>query len=250
MKRHSLDQIEKVLERFVHWLQQYGETSWDHQTYFASSIGRRAKALYYRNKALGTMAVAPMILSEALAPSARRLFSERVRFPIADAHYAMGFALQARAQDDPRFHAHAIRFLAELEKSRCPGYQTFCWGYPFDWETRNGTICRGTPLITSTPYVYEAFREVYELDRDPRWRTVMRSMVRHVTEDIRDYTFSNSASTCSYTPFDKGGVVNASAYRAAMLTCASVDFNEPRYWEIAQRNLNFVLETQRTDGSW
>jgi hypothetical protein len=96
MKEIPRGQIERVLERFVEWLERYGETSWDHQTYFASPVGRRAKALYYRNKALGTMAVAPMILSEALAPSARCLFSDRLRFPIADAHYAMGFAFQAR----------------------------------------------------------------------------------------------------------------------------------------------------------
>ena len=33
-----------------------------------------------------------MIFCEAFIPSARRLFHPPVRFPIADAHYAMGFA--------------------------------------------------------------------------------------------------------------------------------------------------------------
>jgi len=250
MKESSLSQVETVLDRFVLWLERYGGTSWDHQTYFASPIGRRAKALYYRNKALGTMAVAPMILSEAIAPSARRLFSERLRFPIADAHYAMGFAFKARAYSDSAAQAQAARFLAELERSRCSGYQEWCWGYPFDWETRHGTIRRGTPLITTTPYVYEAFREVHKVDGNSRWLAAMESIVRHATKDIEDYPYSETASTCSYTPFDKGGIINASAYRAAMLTWASVDFNETRYWDIAERNLNFVLETQRPDGSW
>jgi hypothetical protein len=250
MKDLSLTQVEKVLDRFTRWLQEYGETSWDHQTYFASPAGRRAKALYYRNKTLGTVAVAPMILSEALAPSARRLFSQRLRFPIADAHYAMGFAFQARARSDSMAHARAVGFLSELEKNRCPAYENLCWGYPFDWETRNGTIHQGTPLITTTPYVYEAFREVYGLDKDPRWLDAMASMVRHTTQDIRDYPYSERASTCSYTPFDKGGVINASAYRAFMLTSASIDFGDARYWSTAERNLNFVLETQNADGSW
>jgi len=250
MKEISLTQVEKVLDRFVLWLQRYGETSWDHQTYFAGPVGRRAKALYYRNRALGTMAVAPMILSEALAPSARRLFSERLRFPIADAHYAMGFAFKARAYGDSAARARAATFLGELERSRCPEYKEWCWGYPFDWETRNGTIRQGTPLITTTPYAYEAFREVYRIDGDPRWLSAMASMVRHVTKDIEDYRFSDTASTCSYTPFDKGGIINASAYRACMLAWASIDFDEPGYWNVAERNLNFVLETQRPNGSW
>jgi hypothetical protein len=250
MKEIPVTQVENVLDRFVLWLERYGETSWDHQTYFAGPVGRRAKALYYRNKALGTMAVAPMILSEALAPGARRLFSDRLRFPIADAHYAMGFAFMARAHDDSGAHARAGSFLTELERSRCPGYQEWCWGYPFDWETRNGTIRQGTPLITTTPYAYEAFREVHSIEGDSRCLEAMASMVRHVTKDIEDYPYSETASTCSYTPFDKGGVINASAYRACMLAWASTDFDEIRYWKIAERNLNFVLETQRPDGSW
>ena len=34
----------KILNRFVDWLGIYGETSWDHQSYFAGPVGGRAKA--------------------------------------------------------------------------------------------------------------------------------------------------------------------------------------------------------------
>src|SRR5262245_28920435 len=107
MTELPIDRIESVLERFAIWLQRYGETSWDHQTYFAGRVGRRAKALYYRNRTLGTLAVAPMILSEALAPSARRFFGRPLRFPIADAHYAMGFAFLAEAGKGSAMHQRA-----------------------------------------------------------------------------------------------------------------------------------------------
>src|ERR1041385_2171115 len=82
-----LTKIDSVLNGFIDWLQTYGETSWDYQTYFAGSVGGWAKGLYYRNRRLGTVAVAPMIFSEAFVPSARRFFAQRFRFPIADAHY-------------------------------------------------------------------------------------------------------------------------------------------------------------------
>jgi hypothetical protein len=81
-----------VLTNFIEWLNRYGETSWDHQSFFAGPVGARAKSLYYRNRLVGTAAVAPMIFFEAFLPSARRLFHHPIRFPIADAHYAMGFA--------------------------------------------------------------------------------------------------------------------------------------------------------------
>jgi hypothetical protein len=241
-----------VLERFIQWLERYGELSWDHQTYFAGRVGRSAKALYYKNRTLGTLAVAPMVFSEAFAPSLRRFFAPQVRFPIADAHYAMAFAFLAQASrgQDGGMHARAVHFLRQLERSRCPGYAHMCWGYPFDWETRTGTIARDTPLITTTPYVYEAFREVYRIDGDAAWRRAMVSMARHAIEDIRDHPLSETAATCSYTPFDEGGVINAAAYRAFLLASAAVDLGEESYWRVGRRNLQFVLESQRPDGSW
>jgi hypothetical protein len=245
-----LTQVETLLGRFGNWLDRYGEVSWDHQSYFGGPIGRRAKALYYRSKKVGTLAVAPMIFSEAFVPSARRLFSRRLRFPIADAHYAMGFAYLARVHNAEKMHTRAVHFLEQLEKSRCPGYQHRCWGYPFDWETRNGNLRQGTPMITSTPYVYEAFRDVFAIDKNKHWFEALRSIAQHAAEDIKDFPVSETASTCSYTPFDKGGVINAAAYRAFLLTSAAVDLNEEKYWTIAERNLNFVLEAQRPDGSW
>ena len=56
------------------WLDRYGETSYDHQSFFASDLARAAKALYYKKPLLGTLAVSPMIFCEAFLPSARRLF--------------------------------------------------------------------------------------------------------------------------------------------------------------------------------
>ena len=60
--------VESVLSDFTQWLARYGETSRDHQTFFAGVIGRRAKRVYYHNQLLGTAAVAPMIFLEAFAP--------------------------------------------------------------------------------------------------------------------------------------------------------------------------------------
>jgi hypothetical protein len=242
--------IDEVLSRFTSWLQKYGEDSWDHQSYFAGPVGRRAKALYYRSRAIGTLAVAPMIVSEAFVPAARRFFGRQVRFPIADAHYAMGFAFLSQSRGDSGLQKRAVHFLQELIKSRCDRYKHLCWGYPFDWETRTGTIREQTPLITTTPYVYEAFREVYAVDHDPRWREAMMSIAEHAVQDIKDFPVSTGGFTCSYTPFDKGGVINAGAYRSFLLTAASVDLDETRYWKTAEGNLKFVIDAQRSDGSW
>jgi hypothetical protein len=244
--------IVMAINRFVAWLDRYGETSHDHQSYFASDFGRSAKALYYRKPLLGILAVSPMIFSEAFVPSARCLFSKPQRFPIADAHYAMGFALLSQVLGEELNHKRAVHFLEVLKETRCPGFDHYAWGYPFNWETRNGTLKEGTPMVTSVPYVYEAFRQVYQLDGNPQWLEIMQSIAQHALEDYQDFEFSPSASTCCYCPGpeNSSGVINASAYRAYLLSQAAVDFSEQKYQKAAERNLNFVLESQNPNGSW
>ena len=244
------DGISRVLTKFIEWLHSYGETSWDHQSFFAGLLGRTAKSLYYKNSIIGTAAVGPMIFFEAFLPSGRRLFHHPTRFPIADAHYAMGFAFLYQATGDFSQLENAVHFLNELRRSRCSQFKEYCWGYPFDWVTRNGTIRSQTPLITSTPYAYEAFLHVHELDGREEWKDVIASIARHARFGIKDFKTSETASSCSYTPFDKGGVVNAGAYRAFLLTSASQVFSNDDYGRIAERNLKFVLENQNRDGSW
>jgi hypothetical protein len=247
-----LQETMSAVSRFVEWLDNYGELSYDFQSYYSGEQGRRAKRLYYESPKLGTLAVLPIIFSEAFVPSARRLFWKPQRIPIGDAHYSMGFAFLAELSGEDRYYHRARHFLNELEQSRCPGYDDYCWGYPFHWETLLGTIPAGTPLITTVPYVFEAFQQVYRIDGDPQWRRVMESIARHALRDYKDVPTSATASTCSYTPFPEHSlmVVNANAYRAYLLTNASIEFSEPKYREAAQRNLNFVLEAQNPDGSW
>jgi hypothetical protein len=245
-------EVEPAVSRFTRWLDGYGETSYDHQSYFASDFGRTAKALYYRKPLLGILAVSPMILSEAFLPSARRLFWKPQRFPIADAHYAMGFAFLAETQKQESHLKRAVHFLEVLETTRCKGFRNYCWGYPFNWETRTGTYHEGTPMITSVPYMYEAFRQVHQLDGNSHWLEVMQSIARHALEDYQDYEISPGASSCSYAPGKENtkGVINASAYRAFVLTRAAIDFSNEEYGKVAERNLNFVLESQNANGSW
>jgi hypothetical protein len=253
--------VADVLNNFAVWLTRYGETSHDHQTFFAGPVGRAAKRLYYDNGLWGTAAVAPMIFLEAFLPSARRFFHHPMRFPIADAHYAMAFAFLFQTTNDSAYLQRAFHFLEELKKSRCPGFEDYCWGYHFDWVTRNGVLKAETPLITSTPYCYEAFLQVYGLLEadEPKistpstandYREIMASIARHAFKDIKDFPTSEKASSCSYTPFDSGRVINAAAYRAFLMTSASQLFSNDSYLNVAERNLNFVLDSQNPDGSW
>jgi hypothetical protein len=245
-----LPNVEISINRFVEWLDSYGETSHDYQSFFASWIGGKAKSLYYKRPLLGKLAVAPFVFCEAFLPFTRGLYWHKQRFPIADAHYAMGFAFLSQITGEEKYYHKAVHFLEELRKSRCPGYEYFCWGYPFNWETRNGTMKKDLPLITTTPYAYEAFLSVYKIDNDRKWLEILRSIAEHAFHDIKDFDLSPDAATCSYAPNGHGGVINASAYRSFLLTSASVLFSEEKYWRKAEKNINFILQSQQANGAW
>jgi hypothetical protein len=164
----------------------------------------------------------------------------------------MGFAFLASTYESDEYYRRAVHFLEVLQETRCPGYKDYGWGYPFDWETRNGPMFANTPLITTLPYAYEAFSQVYALDSDPKWLAVMRSIAEHGFKDYRDMETGPGASSCGYTPAadDPCGVINASAYRAFLLTKAGLELSEQRYLNVAKKNLNFVIASQNADGSW
>ena len=135
-----------------------------------------------------------------------------------------------RATANPVYLQKAMHFLTVLRRARCRGFKEYCWGYPFDWVWHGGTIKAQTPLITTTPYVYEAFLQVYQFEatKDELRNGFSQSIARTCKlMTLRTFRHQRNASSCSYTPYIRGGaILNAAAYRAFLLTSASQGFKE------------------------
>jgi len=241
--------IEGGLEAFVQWLRRTGYASQDQYDFWATDYGIWAKARFYRHGTLAAPLVAPLLALDWFWPGLRRRVAPPRRFAIGDAHYLMGFAARYRTTGDQRALDAAIALAATLLESSVPGFAGPCWGYPFDWQTRRGLVPRGTPLITTTPYVFDAFLELYELTGVARYREVAVSIAGFAAIDIRDLAVGNGFAA-TYTPFDASAVINASAYRAACLARAAALTGDDRYRQLARGNAQFVVEQQRADGAW
>lgn len=235
---------------FVDWLDEFGELSQDPYDFWASGLGKRAKRLYYRHRALGTVAAAPLVALDLLAPGARRLVRRPARHPIADAHYALGFFRWARAEGKPHFTDRGRGYLAELERSRSPLFPEPAWGYPFDWQSRYGLYRAGWPLMTTIPYCYEAFEAGYEATADDAYLERMEGVASFAAERIPVTRVESGVEAAAYSPFDHRQVVNASAYRAYLLTTAGRRFYRDDWLKAGRRNLAFVVRSQLDDGSW
>lgn len=240
--------------------------SYDPYDILGTRYGQWARRLYYAKHPLGTVLTAPLILVEIVCPGLRGLFVKKHRYPTADAQLALAFlnlyeARQRPSENDPSTRAneddlsisflrHAKDLAGELLRQNAPGYSGYCWGYPFDWQNVNGLMPKGTPHITATPYCYEVFTRLFDLTGEDEYLQVAHSITTFVFEDLHDTPTGECAAASSYTPFDHGKVVNASAYRAFVLFDAARRFHEEAYLFKAQRNLRFILDNQRSDGSW
>ena len=109
---------------------------------------------------------------------------------------------------------------------------------------------RNTPFITCTPYCYEAFAGLYEITGEIRYREIAESTATFVFADLNDTETGPGAAAASYSPKNTSQVVNASAYRAWVLFDAMERFGRTEWRDKAERNLQFILQSQRSDGSW
>ncbi len=238
-----------ALQRFVAWLQSYGYTSYDQYDFWAMPYGVWVKDQYYRHGKLFGLMVAPLVAADWLWPDTRRWFCPRRRFPIADAHYLMAFVDLYRLTGQLA-HLDAAKQLAQaLLKSHLPGFSGKCWGYPFDWQTKRGLWKQGTPFVTTTPYVFEAFLDLHRATGETAYLETAASIARFVAQDIRHLP-AGGGLAASYTPFDDAQVLNASAYSAACLAVASEVFGTAKYLAQAVANTQFILSQQRGDGAW
>ena len=242
--------IASAVLAFERWLEQGGYASYDPYDLWGTRYGVWSRALYYRRSALGLPFVGPLVITDVVWPQVRTVLVPKNRYASADAQLALGF-LNRHATTGEREHlAKAEAIVEHLLSTSIPGYHGLCWGYQFDWQNCDGLWPRNTPFITTTPYVFEALQRMFAVTQNPRYRQAMESVARFVAEDLRDTVTSSGGSAVSYSPLDTSKVINASTYRALVLVEAAQLAPNPAYLAKAWRNLNFVLESQRPDGSW
>jgi hypothetical protein len=251
--------------KFVAWLEDVGYESYDPYDIWGTRYGVLARRLYYRKHPVGLAMTAPLILMEVAWPRLRKLFVRKDRYPTADAQLALAFLNLhevARAKEAglaPRASSgrtsicwltKAKALAEDLLTESVPGWSGLGWGYPFDWQNVSGLVKKQTPHITATPYCYEVFTRLFDLTGDDDYREVARSIAAFVFEDLHDTPTGPDAAAGSYTPYDRSKVVNASAYRAFVLFDAARRFHDGAYGTKAEKNLRFILDAQRPDGSW
>jgi hypothetical protein len=143
-------------------------------------------------------------------------------------------------------------FVSELLTHKLDGYSGACWGYNFDWQSRNFFAAKGTPTIVPTAFaaraLIEAAKDLQAL-RDECLRTA-RGVCEFIMRDL-PRTVDNENELCfSYAPNSDSRIFNASLLAAEVLASVGKLTGEREFSESAQRATRYVVNNQRKDGSW
>jgi len=120
--------------RFAAWLGRHGETRRTTRISMRASSAAPRRTYYYKSKICGIAGCGTDGFLRGVRFHGRGgSFFPRMRLPIADAHFAMGFAYLYRATGERRYLDRAVHFLNVLQAYALPGIQAgMGWGYPFD----------------------------------------------------------------------------------------------------------------------
>lgn len=244
------DELETAIRHFVRWLEEHGPASHDPYDLWGTRYGLWARRLYYRRGILGAPFIAPIVVCEYAFPGVRRWLIKPQRYATADAQLVLAYLNLARLEQNASHIESAKEIAEEMVRYSVPGFSGLCWGYPFDWQNNKGMWPKNTPYITCTPYCFEAFLALHQATGASIHLERAESVARFVHRDLRDTPTGPDAAAGSYSPFDDSKVINASAYRAWVMVEAGVRFDRAEYLETAERNIRFILQSQRADGSW
>jgi len=250
LKTEILAEIEPALTRFEGWLDRNGYYSYDQFDFWASRLGVAAKKMFNRNKILAAPLVILLQALESFLPCSRVLFAPKKRFAIGDAHLALGYMNLYRCKREPQYLEKARVLLEELQSTATHTPSGIGWGYPYTWVTRKAVYPPGTPFITVTPYCFNAFQEMARITGEEKYLDTAAQIARFVAFDLNETPISPSQTAAGYGLGDHRQVINANAYRAALLLKAGQCLNIDLYKEKALKNLAFIIYRQQTDGSW
>ena len=243
--------FENSVRRFLDWLDVNGTAGYDPYDLWATGYGVRARRLFYKYGGAAAAVAAPLMLADRLFPKAARRTIEKRRYATSHAHLILGLLdLHAIPAFDGDHLTRAKELGDELDDLKIDGYSGDCWGYPFDWQNRRGLWPKDTPLITVTPYGFDADLALYDVTNDERYLGRARSVVEFALNDLNITERLDGTAASSYSPLDHSLVINASAYRAFVLITGGRIFGNKKADDLGRRLVQFVINRQRADRSW
>jgi hypothetical protein len=163
--------------------------------------------------------------------------------------FARGYLNLYKKSENEKYLEKALFCLNWLIKNPSKGYSGFCWGYPFDWQSRV-FIPKETPSSVVTSTVAHAFLDAYEILGNEKYLEIAKSCCEFILNDLNIDEVDEDKICFSYTPIDNFHVHNANLFCASILCRMGDIMGDEKYIRTAKDAVNYTISGQNEDGSW
>ncbi|HEY7544224.1 MAG TPA: delta-aminolevulinic acid dehydratase, partial [Blastocatellia bacterium] len=220
-----------------------------------------AKALSFNSKFLRTAAIQlvkrspinfrPLIgIKKALNPKGAALAARAITLLAHKREHKLPADIAPSAQgaaDDLQKDFETL--ISALISSRSEGYDDFCWGYNFDWQSRAFFAPRGTPNVVCTVFAAHAMLDWYDATTSQSSLDCAQSSCRFLL-DALNRSRDENGFCFSYTPLDRSRVHNVNMLAAELLARVHKINGSEEFREAAESAAMWTLNRQRDGGSW
>ena len=146
----------------------------------------------------------------------------------------------------------AVRdFLSGLLSMKIDGYSGACWGYNFDWQSRNFFAQRNTPTIVPTAFAARALIEAGQhFQGFENLLDEARSVCEFILNELPRTVDTETELCFSYAPNTNTRIYNACLLAAEVLASVSKQTGDEELIAFAERATRYVVNNQQPDGSW
>ena len=172
--------------------------------------------------------------------------------PVSIGLYVQGQAHRA-VSDPPSIEWRRRNVQAAVERLAAtvtPGYRGACWGYPFDWETRYGSVPAGTPTLVATGMIGHGLWSVHNTFGGEQSRELILSAAEFVVDDVPRIDTADGAACWTYGPGSRQAVVNATLKGSRLLVHAHALGGRDDLLCAAAGSVRFAVAQQLPSGAW
>jgi hypothetical protein len=172
--------------------------------------------------------------------------------PVSIGLYLQGQALRtagdaSSAEERRKKAEHAVRRLATTVT---PGYSGSCWGYPFDWETRYGSVPATFPTVVATGMIANGLWTAHARLGLEQAGELVLSAAEFVMHDLNRIEGSDGSFCWTYAPTSGPAVLNATLKGSRLLAQAHALGGREDLLQAAARSVRFVVAHQLPSGAW
>ena len=128
-------------------------------------------------------------------------------------------------------------------------FDSACWGYNFDWQSRAFFLPKNTPTVVATSFCADALMNAYEITKEKKFLEVALDSANFIINDL-NRTKASNGFIFSYSPFDDTVVYNASLLGSRLLSRSYFYTKNIEYKNLAKQSIMPVINKQNQDGSW